>query len=210
MKQRPPVALFCPDRAVRVKDDLGKQSMKRLIAGLLLTAIAAAPAWAAIKTGATAPKFTTQASLGGKVFTFNMKQALSKGPVVLYFYPAAFTPGCTLEAHEFADATADYKALGATVIGVSRDDIEKLNKFSVSECRSKFAVAADGDGHVTKAYDVELSPPWAPTTKIANRTSFVVAPNGKIIYEYTSLDPSKHVENTMGAVKGLSGADRKP
>ena len=180
--------------------------MKRLIAGLLLTAIAAAPAWAAIKTGATAPKFTTQASLGGKVFTFNMKRALSSGPVVLYFYPAAFTPGCTLEAHEFADATADYKALGATVIGVSRDDIDKLNKFSVSECRSKFAVAADGDGHVTKAYDVELSPPWAPTTKIANRTSFVVAPNGKIVYEYTSLDPSKHVENTMGAVKTLSGA----
>ena len=184
--------------------------MKTLIAGLMLAGLAAAPAYAALKVGDQAPNFAAPASLGGKVFTFDMKAALKKGPVVLYFYPAAFTPGCTIEAHEFADATDDFKKLHATVIGVSRDDIDKLNKFSVSECRSKFAVAADGDGHVTKAYDVELSPPWAPTTKIANRTSFVVAPNGKIIYEYTSLDPSKHVENTMGAVKGLSGADKKP
>ena len=178
--------------------------MKRLIAGLLLTAIAAAPAWAAIKTGTTAPKFTTQASLGGKVFTFSMKRALSSGPVVLYFYPAAFTPGCTLEAHEFADATADYKALGATVIGVSRDDIEKLNKFSVSECRSKFAVAADGDGKITQAYDVVLQPPpaWGPNAKpVSNRTSYVIAPDGKVLYEYTSLDPSKHVSNTMAVLK---------
>ncbi len=92
------------------------------------------------------------------------------------------------------------------MIGVSRDDIDKLNKFSVSECRSKFAVAADGDGAVTKSYDVELTPPWAPTKKISNRTSFVIAPNGKVIYEYTSLDPSKHVANTMDAVKGWAQA----
>ena len=178
--------------------------MKRLIAGLLLTAMAAAPAWAALEQGVKAPKFTAQASLGGKVFTFNMKQALSKGPVVLYFYPAAFTPGCTLEAHEFADATADYKALGATVIGVSRDDIDKLNKFSVSECRSKFAVAADGDGKITQSYDVVLQPPpaWGPNAKpVSNRTSFVITPDGKVLYEYTSLDPSKHVANTMDALK---------
>ena len=184
--------------------------MKRLIAGLMLASVAVAPAYAALKPGDKAPQFAAPASLGGKVFTFDMKAALKKGPVVLYFYPAAFTPGCTIEAHEFADATDDFKALHATVIGVSRDDIEKLNKFSVSECRSKFAVAADGDGQVTKSYDVELSPPWAPTTKIANRTSFVIAPDGKVIYEYTSLDPSKHVENTMGAVKAWSAAHKKP
>jgi peroxiredoxin Q/BCP len=183
--------------------------MKRLIAGLMLTCLAAAPASAALKVGDKAPAFTAQASMGGKVFTFAIKDALKKGPVVLYFYPAAFTPGCTIEAHEFADATDDYKKLHATVIGVSRDDIDKLNKFSVSECRSKFAVAADGDGHVTAAYDVVLQPPpaWGPNAKpVANRTSFVIAPNGKIIYEYTSLDPSKHVENTMAAVKEWASA----
>ncbi len=185
--------------------------MKRLIAGLVLTCLAAAPAGAALKTGVKAPEFKTQASMGGKVFAFDVKQQLRKGPLVLYFYPAAFTPGCTLEAHAFADATDDFKKYGATVIGVSRDDIDKLNKFSVSECRSKFAVAADGDGKITQAYDVVLQPPpaWGPNAKpVANRTSYVIAPDGKIIYEYTSLDPSKHVENTMAAVKGWSDSHK--
>ena len=182
--------------------------MKRLIAAAVaLSALAAAPAWAALSVGAPAPQFKTQASLGGKVFAFDMNKALKKGPVVLYFYPAAFTPGCTIEAHEFADATDDFKKLHATVIGVSKDGIDKLNKFSVSECRSKFAVAADPEGTVIKAYDVVWTPPNAPASvQIANRTSFVVAPNGKVIYEYTSLDPSKHVENTMNAVKGWRAA----
>ena len=186
--------------------------MKRLLAGLLVAGLAAVPAIAALKTGAKAPQFSAQASLGGKVFTFNMKEALKKGPVVLYFYPAAFTPGCTVEAHEFAAATDDFAKLHATVIGVSRDDIDKLNKFSVSECRSKFAVAADGDGKITEAYDVVLQPPpaWGPNAKpVANRTSYVIAPNGDIIYEYTSLDPSKHVANTMDAVKGWVDAHAK-
>ena len=183
--------------------------MKRLLAGLLLVGIAAAPAYAALKTGTKAPDFKTQASMGGKVFDFSMKQALKKGPVVLYFYPAAFTPGCTVEAHEFAEASEDFAKLHATVIGVSRDNIDTLNKFSVSECRSKFPVAADGDGKITQAYDVVLQPPpaWGPNAKpVANRTSYVIAPSGKILYEYTSLDPSKHVENTMGAVKSWAGA----
>ena len=180
--------------------------MKRLIAGLVLAGLTAAPAFAALPVGAKAPAFKLQASMGGKVFAFDMKKALKTGPVVLYFYPAAFTPGCTIEAHEFADATDEFKSLGATVIGVSRDGIDKLNKFSVSECRSKFPVAADGDGAVTKAYDVVLNPPWAPKTQIANRTSFVITPDHKVLYEYTSLDPSKHVENTMDAVKAWRAA----
>ncbi len=183
--------------------------MKRLLAGLLFAGLTAAPALAALAPGADAPKFTAPASLGGKVFTFDMKAAMKKGPVVLYFYPAAFTPGCTIEAHEFADAMADYQKLHATVIGVSRDDIDKLNKFSVSECRSKFPVAADGDGHITAAYDATLQPPpaWGPNAKpVSNRTSYVIAPTGKVIYEYTSLDPSKHVENTMDAVKSWDAA----
>ena len=175
--------------------------MKRLLTGLAVVGcLAAAPALAALKTGDKAPDFSAQASLGGKVSTFSLKSALKKGPVVLYFYPAAFTPGCTLEAHEFADAMDDFHKLHATVIGVSRDDIDKLNKFSVSECRSKFPVAADGDGHITAAYDAALK--FGPK-EVSNRTSYVIGKDGKVAYEYTSLDPSKHVSNTMDAVKAL-------
>ncbi len=107
--------------------------------------LALRPAYAALPLGATAPDFSAQASLGGKVFDFSLKDALAKGPVVLYFYPAAFTKGCTLEAHDFAAHIDDYKKLGATVIGVSVDPIATLQKFSVSECRSKFPVASDAD-----------------------------------------------------------------
>src|SRR6516164_5766866 len=113
---------------------------------------AATSSLAALKPGDQAPDFTTQASLGGSVFTFSLAEALKKGPVVLYFYPAAFTTGCTIEAHEFAEATDKFKKLGATVIGVSHDPIDKLAKFSVSECRSKFAVASDADGGIMKQY----------------------------------------------------------
>jgi peroxiredoxin len=177
-------------------------AMRALLAGLGLAVLAAAPAMAALQPGAKAPDFTAQASLGGKVYSFSLKDALKKGPVVLYFYPAAFTPGCTIEAHEFADAMGDFKKLHATVIGVSRDPIDKLNKFSVSECRSKFPVAADTDGHITQAYDAVLVPPWNPKAQpLANRISYVISPEGQVIYGYTSLDPSKHVENTMTAVK---------
>ena len=156
-----------------------------------------APALASLATGAKAPLFTLQASQGGDVFVFSLADALKKGPVVLYFYPAAFTKGCTIEAHEFADAISQYKALGATVIGVSHDPIDTLQKFSVSDCRSKFAVAADTDQTVMKEYDAVLSK--AP--QYANRTSYVIAPDDTIIYSYTDLDPSLHVQNTLGALK---------
>jgi peroxiredoxin len=178
--------------------------MNRLITSAFAVAavFAAAPAaHAALKPGAKAPAFATTASMGGKEFRFDLKTALQKGPVVLYFYPAAFTPGCTLEAHAFADASDDFRKLGATVIGVSRDDIEKLNRFSVSECRSKFAVASDKDGTITKAYDAVL----LKKPEYADRTSYVIGKNGMIAYEYTSLNPDKHVENTMAAVKALKG-----
>jgi peroxiredoxin len=170
--------------------------MKRLIATLAMLSCAAV-ATAALKPGDKAPDFSTQASLAGKAFNFSLASALKKGPVVLYFYPAAFTPGCTVEAHEFAEATADFQALGATVIGVSHDDIDKLNKFSVTECRNKFAVAADPDQHIMKSYDAIL----AKNPLYADRTSYVIAPDGKIIYSYTDLKPDLHVANTMAAVK---------
>ncbi len=171
--------------------------MKRFTILALGSAVLAAPLYAALAPGAQAPDFTTQATLAGKPFTFSLADALKKGPVVLYFYPAAFTPGCTVEAHNFAEATDKFKSLGATVIGVSHDNIDTLNKFSVSDCRNKFAVASDADQKITKAYDAVL----AVKPEYADRTSYVIAPTGKIIYEYTALNPDKHVENTMAAVE---------
>jgi peroxiredoxin Q/BCP len=161
------------------------------LAALFLTANSA---FAALKPGNKAPEFSAQASLGGEVSTFDLDQMLKKGPVVLYFYPAAFTKGCTIEAHLFADAIDRYKALGATVIGVSADNIDTLNKFSVSECRSKFSVAADSDKKIMTAYDAVLD------AKHASRTSYVITPDHTILYEYTSMNPDEHVENTMKAL----------
>jgi thioredoxin-dependent peroxiredoxin len=172
---------------------------------VMATALFALPTFAALPDGTKAPDFTTQASLAGKAFQFSLAKALKKGPVVLYFYPAAFTPGCTIEAHEFAEATPKFEALGATVIGVSHDPIDKLNKFSVSECRNKFAVASDADGSIMKNYDAVL----AAKPEYANRTSYVIAANGDIIYSYTELKPDQHVENTMAAVKKWQDEHKK-
>ena len=168
-------------------------------------ALIALPVYAALPDGTKAPDFSTEASLAGKSFKFSLAQALQKGPVVLYFYPAAFTPGCTVEAHQFAEATDKFKAMGATVIGVSHDPIEKLNKFSVSECRNKFAVASDADGGIMKAYDSVLE----SHPEYANRTSYVIAPTGQIIYSYTAMDPDKHVQNTMAAVQKWQDEHKK-
>jgi len=179
--------------------------MRTLMLFLALAACGALPAAAALDMGAAAPPFTAQASLGGKVFTFDLAAALKRGPVVLYFYPAAFTKGCTIEAHDFAAATDEYAKLGATVIGVSHDDIATLNKFSVSECRNKFPVAADTDLTVAKSYDAVL--PAHP--QYANRTSYVISPDGKILYSYTNLDPAKHVENTLAALRAWKDAKGK-
>jgi peroxiredoxin len=179
--------------------------MRRPFVSALATLLVAVPAFAALPNGTKAPDFTTQASLAGKNFKFSLADALKKGPVVLYFYPAAFTPGCTVEAHEFAEATEKFQALGATVIGVSHDPIDKLNKFSVSDCRNKFAVASDGDGSIMKEYDSVL--PQHPA--YANRTSYVIAPTGDIIYSYTELNPEAHVENTMAAVKKWQDEHKK-
>jgi peroxiredoxin len=160
------------------------------------------PALAELKPGAVAPMFTAQATIGGKIFDFDMKAALAKGPVVLYFYPAAFTSGCTFEAHDFAEHIDDYKKLGATVIGVSGDDIGKLQKFSVSECRSKFAVAADGNHKISKSYDATLG--FGPIV-YSDRTSYVIAPDGKIVFSYRALDATGHVGKTLAALAALDG-----
>ncbi|MEN5161267.1 peroxiredoxin [Achromobacter spanius] len=172
--------------------------MKRLAPWFLVCGLmAGTPALAALPVGAAAPDFSVPASLGGNEYTFKLKEALKQGPVVLYFFPAAFTQGCTIEAHNFAEATDEYKSLGATVIGVSTDNIDTLKKFSVSECRNKFAVAADGDGNVMKAYDAVHD----KRPEYAQRVSYVISPEGKILYEYTNMSPESHVANTMRALR---------
>ena len=177
-----------------------KRSMSRALRAVAVSAalsVCSLDASAVLKVGDKAPDFTTEASLGGRAYPYSLADALKKGPVVLYFYPAAFTKGCTIEAHEFADAVDEYKRYGATVIGVSHDDIATLEKFSVSECRSKFPVAADPQRHIIDAYDAAM--PLVKT--MANRVSYVIAPDGTILYEYTSLSPDQHVENTLRVVR---------
>jgi peroxiredoxin len=172
--------------------------MKRILAGVVVMAgLAAAPAHAALAVGAKAPDFDVKAAQAGKAFDFSLAQALKKGPVVLYFFPAAFTPGCTVEAHEFADATDKFAAMGATVIGVTSGNVDRVTEFSSVECRNKFAVAADPDQKVIKAYDAVLT----KKPEYSDRTSYVIAPDHTILLSYTDLNPDKHVDLTMEAVK---------
>ncbi len=171
--------------------------MKRLIAGLGAVALlTATPALAALKVGDKAPDFSAKAALAGKDFDFKLSKALKKGPVVLYFFPAAYTAGCTAEAHEFAEATPEFEKLGATVIGVTAGNVDRIKDFSKEHCRDKFAVAA-ADAGLIKTYDVVLDkkPEWS------NRTSYVIAPNGKILLSYTDGNFMGHVTQTMDAVK---------
>jgi thioredoxin-dependent peroxiredoxin len=172
-------------------------NLERSLPCLLVILLAAVPAAAALKVGDPAPDFQAQASQNGQVTSFSLLAALKHGPVVLYFYPAAFTPGCTAEAHAFADAVDQFKALGASVVGVSHDSIETLNKFSFSECRGKFPVAADTDQAIMKSYDSIM--PSNPER--ANRTSYVITPEGKVFYTFTDLKPDLHVANALAAVK---------
>ncbi len=179
---------------------------RSVVVAVLMAAanLALAPAQAALDVGDKAPAISVDASLAGKVFKFSLADTLKTGPVVLYFFPAAFSRDCTIEAHEFAEATDQYKQLGATVIGVSADSIETLQKFSATECRNKFAVAADVDQTVMKSYDAVLA--FKP--EYANRTSYVIAPSGSIVYQFTNLNPMRHVANTLKAVKAL--VEKKP
>ena len=162
-------------------------------------------ALAALDIGERAPNFTIPAALGGKVFDFSLAESLAKGPVVLYFFPLAFSDGCSIEAKEFADATAQFQELGASVVGVSADDIGTLSKFSTQVCQSKFPVGSDDKKSVIASYDavMKLRPEYA------NRISYVIAPNGSVVYNYVSLNPQRHVEKTLAALRDWAKTAKK-
>jgi peroxiredoxin len=175
--------------------------MKPLFAGALFCALLSTAAFAALKDGDAAPDFTLEAALAGKSFTFKLSEALKKGPVVLYFYPKSFTKGCTIEAHDFAENAENFAAAGASLIGLSSDTIETQIDFSSKECRDKFPVAADPDAAVIRSYDALRTKPSASGAVVADRISYVIAPDGKIIYAYQDSAPEKHIENTLAAVR---------
>ena len=175
--------------------------MNQRMIGLIVAMSMASPAMAALPTGAKAPDFTTTGAIAGKPFRLNLKHELRNGPVVLYFFPKAFTKGCTLEAHAFSDASAEFRKAGARVIGMSADDLPTLKKFSVEECRNAFPVAT-ATRSVIKAYDVAM-PVVGKLTNMTNRTSYVIARDGRITLVHSDLDWSKHVELTLAAVRAL-------
>lgn len=161
-------------------------------------------AYAQLKPGQQAPVFKAQAALAGETFTFDLAAALAEGPVVVYFYPKAFTSGCTIEAQLFAQAIDDFKVQKTTVVGVSTDDIETLKEFSTGPCGGKFAVAADNDQTIMKAYDAALKI-WPG---VADRISYAIAPDGSIIDVYESLSPDDHVNRTLAAVSRWQAAQK--
>ena len=173
-------------------------ALAALVVVAVVGVLGARRVWAHLEHGVAAPEFTLQAAKGGEVETVDLKATLAKGPVVLYFFPKSFTTGCTREAHLFSEHVDDFKKFGATVIGVSSDDIETQKKFSTQECRSAFLVASDPGLKIAKQYDAALAPGFA------NRTSYVIAPDGTIVYAYANLDPEKHVANTLAALETLA------
>ncbi len=156
-----------------------------------------APGHAQLKAGASAPEFQVNAALKGEMIRVRLSDMLRQGPVVLYFYPKAFTSGCTIEAQLFAENMSDFQANGATVIGMSGDDIDTLKKFSAGPCGGKFAVAADEDQSVMKSYQAV----HRLFGSFANRVSYVITPDRKILFVYDGSDPEQHVSRTLAAVK---------
>jgi peroxiredoxin len=172
--------------------------MKHYLLAAAAAALFSTPALAALPVGAAAPEFKAPAFQAGKQSTFDLDKALKKGPVVLYFFPAAHTAGCNIEAHLFADSIDKFHAEGATVIGVTSGNLDQLAAFSTEteHCSGKFPVAADPDAAIAKTYDATLAmrPGWS------DRTSYVIAPDGKVIFAYSDLKPDQHIALTLDAV----------
>jgi len=191
--------------------------MKLQAITLLALAVAAVPVLAALKEGDPAPVFSAQASLAGKVFQYSLLESLKKGPVVVYFYPSAFTSGCNLEAHTFSENAEKFQAAGASIIGVSLDNIERLNAFSADPkyCAGKLAVASDPDGMIARSYKLKVddASPGAKDTRgveighgFAARTTFVVLPDGKVAASVDGVTPFEHVQKALAIVQGLHDA----
>ena len=174
--------------------------MRWMAVGCAIGLAFAGPAWAALPVGTKAPGFSTTGALAGKPFRLDLARQLRKGPVVLYFFPKAFTQGCTLEAHAFSEAAKDFRKAGAQVIGLSADDLPTLKKFSVEECRNAFPVATASPA-IIKAYDVALK----QKPGLTDRTSYVIDRRGRIVMVHSDLDWSEHVAKSLAAVKALRG-----
>ena len=190
----------------------------RILAAVLATAVAL-PAFAALQPGAAAPDFSAQASLAGKPFAYSLKDALKKGPVVVYFYPSAFTSGCNAQAHAFAVNQDKFTAAGATIIGVSLDDITRLNDFSKDPeyCGGKIPVASDADGAIAKSYDLKVAPAHEGAKDsrgvvighgFAERTTFIVSPSGSIVAMVGGVAPAANVDAALAAVQGMKPAKK--
>jgi peroxiredoxin len=191
------------------------------VLGFLSFVLAATPSFAALKQGDTAPDFKAQASLAGKEFTYSLHDALKKGPVVVYFYPAAFTGGCNLQAHTFAEDHDKFAAAGASVIGVSLDSIARLNDFSADPqyCAGKLPVASDEKGVIAKSYDIKITETNGKGEAIAKmkdsrgqqighsvaeRTTFVVTPDGKIVATIGGVAGDANAEQALAVVQRMA------
>ena len=181
--------------------------MTRRYAAFALACLLAAPCFAALKPGTQAPLFKAPAYLAGKPFTFDLAASLKKGPVVVYFFPAAFTPGCNVEAATFSQAIGKFQAQGASVIGVTAGNTERLAEFSqdTEKCAGKFPVAADEGARIAKQYDATLTlkPGWS------SRTSYVIAQDGTVRFVHDDMNPNQHVKQTLDAVLAMKPAARK-
>jgi len=175
---------------------------RRLILAAAVAALLTTPGTAALQQGAHVPSLVTQGALDGKPFAFNLQQALRSGPVVLYFFPKANTPGCNLEAKAFAEKIADFKRAGAQVIGMSGDTLEDLSAFSQKECAGQFPVARATPATI-QAFDVALDFNGQRNDAMTSRTSYVIAPSGEIVMVHSNNDWSEHVTRTLAAVRAL-------
>jgi peroxiredoxin Q/BCP len=190
--------------------------MKKLLLAVALTTAFTAPAFAALKVGDTAPDFTAKASLGGKEFTFSLADALKKGPAVVYFYPSAYTGGCDLEAHTFAGSADKFSAAGASIIGVSADNMERLNQFAADPafCAGKFPIASDESLKVANSYNLSTTPPRDGAKDVRGveighgfieRVTYVIGKDHKILAVMSSKDdklsPDQHVDKSLAIVQ---------
>ena len=195
--------------------------MKGFVVSALIAGALTVPAYAALKSGEAAPDFSTKASLAGREFQFSLKDALKKGPVVVYFYPSAYTQGCNAQAHAFAESKEKFEAAGASIIGVSRNTIAQLNQFSADPeyCAGKFPVASDADGKISSSYSlnkVQLPAGFKDTKgnvidhEATERTTFVVTPNGRVAAVFSSADdklsPTEHVNKSLAKVQELKAS----